>query len=224
MLNSYLYRNLVIMNKIRLLLFVICLFFAGAAIAQNVKPEFKKFLYVIYRPSGTGSNKFVRIETAMEINSDGIMHRKFNIYYDYSGNLSFTGVLGGDTTYRVPDSLILKLNKIFADSKNLKQQTEFKKLSNNAHFYGPYEFISCTNSQGDVYNLVTADMYNKNIEFRDVLRKLLRMRSRVNRNSGSIFRDPELEATILKYHNACKNLPESEDLGSLQVADPGVNH
>jgi len=212
------------MNKIKLLLFIICLSFASVVIAQNVKPEFKKLLYVIYRPSGTGINKFVRVETTMEINSDGIMHRKFNIYYDYSGNLSFTGVLGGDTTYHVPDSLILKLNKIFADNKNLEQQTEFKKLSNSTHFYGPYEFISYTNSQGDVHNLVTADMYNKNIEFRDVLRKLLRMRSGVNRNFGPIFRDIELEATILKYHNGCKNLPKSEDMGNIQVADPGVKH
>jgi hypothetical protein len=214
------------MNKIQLFLLLIFLSFSNATIAQNVKPTFKQLTFVTYRPSGKGDKKFIRIEILMNINNDGMMHRMFNIYYDYFGDLSYTGMLGGDTTYRVPDSLVLKLNEILADNKNMVQQTEFRKLPNGVKFNGPYEFVSCTNKQGDIQNLIITDIYDKNIEFRNILRKLLRMRSQVNRRSEPIFRDPALEATILKYHNDCKNLPEIIPIspGNLEIADPGVKH
>ena len=94
------------------------LIIVDSAKAQQTKPEFKKFTLVSYRPSGKGDKKFIRIEDCIYIDGEGIMRKTYNIFEDYYGDLSFKGFMG-DTTYRLPDSLIVMMNKVFADSKAL---------------------------------------------------------------------------------------------------------
>src|ERR1700744_1971898 len=112
------------MCKSKLLLSFIFLLISYVAVGQNVKPEFKKFVYVTYRASNIGNKVIVRPEVEMEVNRDGVMRRYFNFYFDNSANLSFNGGLGGDTTYQVPDSIVSKLNQIFENKIDLVQRTE----------------------------------------------------------------------------------------------------
>src|ERR1700741_3651768 len=99
------------MNKIKLLFILIFLAFVAIANGQKVKPEFRKFIMVAYRPSGNGNKKFIRIEDYLEISNDGVFHCSTNHFEDYYGYLSFKGAMS-DTTYRMPDSLILMINKV----------------------------------------------------------------------------------------------------------------
>jgi|GEM_PF-1000758 len=192
--------------------------------AQNVKPAFKKFVYVTYSASSISNKKTIRPEVIMELNSEGIMHRFFNIYFDNSANLSFYGaILGGDTTYRVSDSLISKLNKIFEKKTNLIQPTEFRKSHKKEDYHGPYMFISFTDNNGGIHNLIIADLFDINIEFRNILINFLYERSKMNRGNEPLVRDGELEVTILKYHSTCKNLPQLKFI-NLEVKDPLIKH
>jgi hypothetical protein len=211
------------MCKTRLLFSFIFLSISYNVTAQDVKPEFKKFVYATYRASGIGNKKVIRPEVIMEVNSEGVMHRFFNFYFDNSANLSFNGGLAGDTTYQVPDSLISKLNEVFDNKPNLVQQTEFRKLHQKQNYYGPYIFISFTDNNGVTHNLILADLFDTNIEFRGILIKFLRDRSHMNRDHAPVVRDQPLEATILKCHNNCKNLPQLK-FENFEVADPGVKH
>ena len=212
------------MNLIKLL--PIAIFFSVVSFsvqAQNVKPEFKKFVFVTYRASDIGNKKVLRPETIMEVNGEGTMHRFSNTYFDNSANLSFTGVLVADTTYQVPDSLISKLNKVSEDKTNLIQPTEFRKSHKKQDYHGPYMFISLSDNNGGIHNLIIADLFDINIEFRKILIKFLYERSKMNRGNEPIIRDQQLEATILKYHGNCKNLPQLQFI-NLEVADPLIKH
>jgi hypothetical protein len=211
------------MSNTKLLFSFVFLSISCTVAAQNVKPEFKKFVYVTYRASSIDNKKIIRPEAIMEVNSDGIMHRFFNIYFDNSANLSFRGMLGGDTTYQVADSLISKLNKIFKDKSNLVQPREFKKSNKSGDYYGPYMFIQFTDNNGSTYELIIADLFDRNIEFRTILIKFLRERSNMNRGNETIVRDQQLEATILKFHINCKSLPQLQ-FRNLEIADPLIKH
>jgi hypothetical protein len=214
------------MNLIKLSL--IAVFFnvvSFSAQAQNVKPKFKKFVYVTYRTSDTGNKKTIRPEVIMELNSEGILHRFFNIYFDNSANLSLNNaILGGDTIYRVSDSLISKLNKVFEYKPNLVQPTEFRNQHKKQEYYGPYMFISFTDSNGSNHNLVIADLFDVNVEFRKILVNFLHERSKMNRGNEPLVRDGELEETILKYHSNCKNLPQLKFINNLEVKDPLIKN
>ncbi len=191
--------------------------------AQNVKPEFKKFVYVTYQASDIGNKKVIRPEAIMEMNDEGTMHRFSNTYFDNSANLSFTGILVADTTYQVSDSLMSKLNKVFEDKTNLIQPTEFRKSHKKQDYHGPYIFISFTDNNGGIHNLIIADFFDINIEFRKILIKFLYERAKTNRGNEPIIRDKQLEAMILKYHSNCKNLPQLQFI-NLEVADPLIKH
>lgn len=191
--------------------------------AQNVKPAFKKFVFVTYRASDVGNKKVIRPEAIIKVGSDGIMHRISNTYFDNSANLSFTGILVADTTYQVPDSLMSKLNRVFEDKSNLVQPTEFRKLHKKQSYYGPYMFISFIDNDRSTHNLIIADLFDRNIEFRNILIKFLYEHSKMNRGNEPVMRDKQLEATILKYHDECKNLPQLQ-FENLEIADPLIKH
>jgi hypothetical protein len=213
------------MNLIRLsFIAVILCAFSISTQAQSVKPAFKKFVYVTYLASSIGNKKTIRPEVIMELNSEGFIHRFFNIYFDNSANLSFyKAILGGDTTYRVSDSLISKLNKIFEEKTNLIQPKEFRKSHKREDYHGPYMFISLTDNNGGIHNLIIADLFDINIEFRNILINFLYERSKMNRGNEPLVRDGELEVTILKYHSTCKNLPQLKFI-NLEVKDPLIRH
>jgi hypothetical protein len=64
-----------------------------------------------------------------------------------------------------------KLSKIFEDKPNLVQPTEFRKSHKKQDYCGPYMFISFTDNNGGMDNLIIADLFDINIEFRNILIK-----------------------------------------------------
>jgi hypothetical protein len=198
------------MNLIRLFL-IVAFFsvFSFSVQAQNVKPKYKKIILVTYRPSGTGSREFIRIESYAEINENGIVHDVYNVFEDYYGDLTFKGYMG-DTTYKIPDSLVTILNKVFNGSKKLKQHNINSKTDPIEHFAGPFEFLSySTANANDNLVIVTQEFLDQ--ELNGALDKLFRLPFASIHVQGKVYRNKSLEARILLYHKACKCAPVIEE-------------
>ncbi|HTD41514.1 MAG TPA: hypothetical protein VK671_12885 [Mucilaginibacter sp.] len=177
-----------------------------SAQAQNVKPKFKKFILVSYRPSGSGNKQFVRIENYREIDENGILYRSDNSFNDYYGDLTYDGRTT-DTTYRIPDSLIIALNKVFNGSKKLTEHMITNKLPPGANFAGPFEFIAYTANDNTSDNLVIVPSFIDD-EIRSLLEKIWRLPHSRIWKAGRVYRNKVIEAQVLKNHKASKYVPE----------------
>lgn len=195
--------------KISVLAAFLCVFSTSIQ-AQNVKPKFKKIILVTYRPSGTGDKEFIRIENYTEINAVGIVHNVYNAFDDYYGDLTFKGYMGDTTyTYKISDSLIIALNKVFNGSKKLKQHNINSKKDPTGHFAGPFQFLSY-NTENAEDNLVIISQGFLDQELRGVLDKLFRLHFASIHVQGKVYRNKTLEAKILLCHEACKCAPVIE--------------
>jgi hypothetical protein len=99
------------MNLIKLSFLALCLSFFGVANAQNVKPKFKKILCTAYSYDSYGNG--VIIDRWLEFNGDGTLH-----YISIEVGKNHFGT--ADTTYSIPDTLMVELNKVFNGKKALK--------------------------------------------------------------------------------------------------------
>jgi len=122
-----------------------------------------------------------------------------------------------DTTYRVPDSLIAIMNKVFADGKELNHQTDWKPLANGTHFAGPLTFISYVDALDRTHNFIMAVDSDVDKNVHCVLNKLLRLKFARIYHEGQVYRNSNLEAIILKCHNNCKSLWEIEGPPSVKM-------
>jgi hypothetical protein len=214
------------MNLIKLSL--ITAFFSVVAFsvkAQNVKLKYKKIILVTYRSSGKGSREFIRIESYKEINANGVVHDVYNVFDNYYGDLTFKGYMG-DTTYKVPDSLVSILNSLFNGRKKLKEHSLNNKTSTIKHFAGPFEFLNySTENHDDNLVIVTQEFLDQ--ELNDVLDKLFRLPFTGIHIQGKVYRNKALEAKILSYHKACKCAPVIEEpptVMELEAPVPSVKH
>ena len=153
---------------------------------------------VYYRIEGSGKNQKVNIEDYKEINEDGQYHY---ITHYYNGI--------ADTTFQLPDTTIVKFNKIFNGSKKLKSYMVTDKLSGNQHFGGELQFFSCAYSNGTIDNfIVVAAFMDKSLY--DVLFYRFKWPSKAAYKGQSVS-NQSIERQILKYHNACKYIPKIEE-------------
>jgi hypothetical protein len=131
------------MNLVKIFITSFFLVVCSIANAQKVKPQFKKLTDIIYEIDSTGNTKKIIIKDYFEIDSNGRAHLK-SVYYN--------GI--ADTTYRLSDTSISRLNKIFNGSKSLKSYMMTNKLPAGDHFYGPLEFVSYTSINNTMDNII----------------------------------------------------------------------
>jgi hypothetical protein len=197
------------MNLFRLFVIAVCITALSTATqAQQVKPIFKKLVYAVYRPTLSNNKKTVRIQDYLEIDSNGMFRNIYIIYKDdYGNHLSYEGRMW-DTIYRMPDSIIIKLNKVFNGSKKLADHMVTYKLKEGALWAGPFHFLTYTDDNNKMDNLVVVTPSFLDDELADLLNKFWHLPgARVKRN-GNIYRNKPFEAEVSKYHYACKYAPQ----------------
>ncbi|MBS1522054.1 MAG: hypothetical protein JST50_13715 [Bacteroidetes bacterium] len=188
------------MNLIKLS-FVSALFF-GLSIsihAQNVKPEFKKFLMVSYTPYDKGSEKLVRIENIREIDSAGILHAINNLYEKDRDTLSIKGRML-DTSYRVPDKVILSLNKVFAIGSFPSHPIKYKPLPKGIGFSGPFTFFSYIDGANKVHNFIYATRFDFDDNINNALGNMWYLTFGGAIQPNKVYSNTVLEAIIQKCH------------------------
>jgi hypothetical protein len=190
------------MNKIKLLLLVVYPLFASFGIAQSVKPAFKKFVYVTYEPSPSG--KSIVIDYLLEVDEFGTVHYKSK--YD-------DGI--GDTTYKMPDSLITELNKIANGKRKLKSYMTINKLPDGEHFAGPLEFMSLTADNGISDNFIVVMPFMTQ-DFIEIMDKVSYLRFPRLIQKGKTMATKTLMAKIINYQNASKYIPKIEEPPTVQ--------
>jgi hypothetical protein len=203
------------MNKIKIFLVIAVAFITYTSGAQQVKPKFKELKLITYTIEGLGAGQYVVITHILEIDKNGLAHKLDNFYLD--GYIK-------DTTYQIPDTLIVRLNKIFNGDLPLERHRITDRMP--GEYEGPPEFISYQAVNKITDNFGFIDSYIDK-ELNDVVWDMSKPWPQ-KRQIGKTYHNKELEAVILKYHLACKYLPqkthEPPRVSSLEIADPGVKH
>jgi hypothetical protein len=167
--------------------------------AQNVKPKFKKFQFIVYNPDKATSNKSLWITDLQEVNQRGEVYHLSNFYLD-----NFMA----DTIYNAPDSLILKLNDLLTEGKRLESHRTLNKMPRK--FSGPLIFINYTTENNKTDNIIFVDGYvDKELE-----KLVINLRHKPlpkTKQMGKVYRNKPLESLIFKYHLACKYIPKSNE-------------
>jgi len=164
------------------------------AYAQQIQPLFKNLTFAIYDCYGPGDKGVVRIETLKEIGPNGVLH-----YHYYHG---------ADTTYKLPEALISRLNKIFNGEKQLENHRLTDKVP--GMYYGPLLFISYTTNKDTSDNFVVVDGYCDKA-LNDVIGDLIRLPAPKLKGRGGAYQNELLESEIRKLHMACKYITKNDD-------------
>ncbi|MBS1530679.1 MAG: hypothetical protein JSU01_10250 [Bacteroidetes bacterium] len=204
------------MNKIKIFLVLITLLTSVLVTnAQLVKPKFKELKLMTYIIEGLGTGQNVVITHMLKIDKNGLAHSLDNFYLD--GYIK-------DTTYQVPDTLMVKLNEIFNGGAPLERRRKIDRMP--SQYEGPPMFITYQAANGAVDNFGFIDNHIDN-ELHNAVWSMSKPWPKI-RQIGKTYHNKQLEALILKYHLACKFLPqkthEPPRVRSLELADPGVKH
>jgi hypothetical protein len=183
--------------------------------AQQVKPKFKELKLIEYTIEGLGKGQYVVITNILEIDKNGHAHDLANFYLD--GYIK-------DTTYQVADTLMVKLNKIFNGDMQLEKHRKIDRLPGK--YEGPPMFITyqaannTIDSFGFIDNYIDQGLHNTVWSMSKPWPN--------KKQTGKTYHNRQLEALILKYHLACKYLPQKTDelprVKSLEIAAPDVKH
>ena len=189
--------------------------------AQQVKPKFKKLIYVPYYVDLSGKDTIHYIGEYLEINENGQAH--------------YTIIYGGkvaearDTTYQLPDTLITKLNKIFNGKSKLDSYRVADRLSNGFIYQGRLIFITLTDLKENTHSYIDVKPY-MNQEFNAALDATIHRASNIT-YKNIILDTKELFSQIMKTQESCKYCAKIEDLSKnpptvrhLQFASPPASH
>jgi len=210
------------MNLIKL--FLILAFFcvvSFSAQAQNVKPEFKKLIYVPYFLQLSGKDTVHYIGEHLEINGDGQAHYT-RIYGNHVAEAR-------DSTYQLPDTLVTKLNKIFNGKSNLESYRIADRLPNGYVYKGQLIYISFTDMRGKVHQYIDVKPYMSK-EFNATLAATIRIAKNITRKD-IVLDDKALVDEIIKTQEDCKYCSKIEQPSNeppsvqhLEIANPQNKH
>ncbi|MBS1502850.1 MAG: hypothetical protein JST32_12360 [Bacteroidetes bacterium] len=145
----------------------------------------------------------------------GLAHNLDNFYLD--GYIK-------DTTYQVPDTLMVRLNKMFNGNASLERRRRTDRIP--GQYSGPPMFISYQAANGAIDNFGFIDNYIDS-ELHDAVWSMSKPWPNT-KQIGKTYHNKQLEELILKYHLACKYLPQKTDepprVRSLIIASPSVKH
>jgi hypothetical protein len=145
------------MYKAKLIFSLILLSVSCAVVAQNVKPGFKQFLLVTYRPNDPVNPGKMKIEKSLEINGKGHAELKLN----YTEGIA-------DTTYQLSETLITRLNKIFNGKQELKSYMIKDRFPEGTTFRGALLYLSYTDDKDVIHNFIVVPPFMSQ-EFNDLL-------------------------------------------------------
>jgi hypothetical protein len=210
------------MNLIKFVVIPIFLFVFSITIqAQNVKPKFKKLIYVPYNVDLSGKDTIHYIGEYLEINENGQAH--YTVIY--GGNIAEAR----DTTYQLPDTLITKLNKIFNDKSKLDSYRVTDRLSNGLTYKGRLIFISFTDLKENIHFYIDIKPY-MNKGFNATLDATIHRASNIT-YKNIILDTKELFSQIMKAQESCKYCSKIENLSKnppkvqhLEIASPPTSH
>jgi len=209
------------MDRIKILLLVVTAFVVSASQAQQVKPKFKKLLYVPYYLSLSGKDTVHFIQDRLEVNEQGMGHYTIT-YYTHPHHTY-------DTTYQLADTLVAKLNKIFNEKSDLESYRKSDKQDNGFAYKGQLIFISFTDLKGKTHNYIDVRPYMMQ-EFNAVLKAAIQ-RARITTEKEFVFDDKVLLSQIIKTQEACSYCEKIEQPSNdpptvqhLQLADPAIKH
>jgi hypothetical protein len=156
------------------------------------KPLFKKLVAISYEIHGSGKTKKIIVTDYTEINGDRV-HVK---------TVTYRGII--DTSYVLPDTMIVRLNEVFNGKDELKSHIKVKRIKG---FGGDESFISYTDDKNNLHNFIAVDIYmdNKLSIAYDMLNRLPFGGKVIYK--GKSVKNTQMEAAILKYHNECTYLP-----------------
>lgn len=209
--------DLIIMNNIKCFFAVVfSIIISSSVSAQQVKPKFKELKLIEYTIEGLGKAQYVVITNIVKIDKNGRLHNLANYYLD--GYIK-------DTTYQVADTLLVKLNKIFNGETQLEKYRKTDQLPGK--YEGPPMFITYQAANKTIDNFGFIDSHI-NRDLHNAVWSMNRPWPH-EKQIGKTYHNKQLEALILKYHLACKYLPqktgdEPPRVKSLEIADPGVKH
>ena len=207
------------MNNLKFFLLTIFLLLFGLANAQNVKPEFKKLVYVPYYLFLSGKDTVHYIKEYLEINENGQAH--------YTTIYGHHVAKARDTTYQLPDTSIAKLNTIFNAKSNLESYRIADKQPNGFIYKGQLIFISFTDLKGNTHNYIDIKPYMSN-EFNAALNAIIH-RAINTTYKDIILDDKALLSQIIKTQEACKYCTKIEQPSNdpptvqhLEIANPAA--
>jgi hypothetical protein len=210
------------MKLIKFVVIPIFLFVFSTTIqAQNVKPKFKKLIYVPYNVDLSGKDTIHYIGEYLEINENGQAH--YTVIY--GGNVAEAR----DTTYQLPDTLITKLNKIFNGNSKLDSYRIADRQSNGFIYKGRLIFISLTDLKENTHSYIDVKPY-MNQEFNAALNATIHRASNIT-YKNIILDTKVLFSQIMKTQESCKYCAKIEDLSKnpptvqhLEIASPPARH
>ena len=188
--------------------------------AQNVKPKFKKLIYVPYYLQLSGKDTVHYIGEYLEINENGQAH--YIIAFTSRPEVR-------DTVYQLPDTLIEKLNKIFNEKSKLDSYRIAEKQPNGFIYKGRLIFLSFIDLNDKPHYYIDVKPY-MSPEFNMVLDAIIHRARHVTYEDMRLD-TKELLNQIIKIQAECKYCSKIEDLSKtpptvqrLDIADPHHKH
>jgi|GEM_PF-3741248 len=200
------------MNLIKKLFLITSIFaFFVTANAQNIKPQFKELTVAIYIPNDSAKRLAVTINIFYHIDADGLIQIIMNKMdpLNYHGKpTKYTGLVR-DTTYKLADDVISKLNAVFNGERKLSSYMVKPKPTKGTSLLVPATFISYVALNGATDKMVFADDFFDS-DMNMVLNKIIFARKARSEKNIGVYHNKALEAEILKDHLACKCIPAVE--------------
>ena len=206
--------------KLSLILAFFCVV-SFSAQAQNVKPKFKELILIGYYANAMYERGPHIIDYTIQITGNDTVSYTANNFDHKTHTYGMS-----DTIYRVPDSLVRELNKIFNGKRALKSHMITNKLKNGDSTYSDHiyfvKYIGANNTS-DSFIAVQPFLDDQFSKLIDKVASIPRGKRWSNRK---IYHDAEMENMVLDEQKKCDYIPKPEPprVSKLEVADPGVKH
>ncbi|HEY9002527.1 MAG TPA: hypothetical protein VIM89_14315 [Mucilaginibacter sp.] len=162
-----------------------------SAQAQNVKQKFKHFTYVDYYLDNSDKNQKFNIIQYIDINETGFVHLKLK---------NNVGIL--DTVYRLPDTLMIRMNNVFDGNKQLKSLMIKDKYPEGTYYGGSLHFLKYTDYRNISRNFTMVPPFMDQ-DFNDLLEDIIFRPSDKAYKTESL-QNKIIESEIAKSLNASK--------------------
>jgi len=203
------------MNRPQLFFACILMFVLGKASAQSAKPSFKELTYISYHTDVIKGVTHIAIEDYLHINSTGTVRYIMNVY---DGN----AYLGkeSDTTYKLNDTTVYTLNKVFNGKTSLKSHLATTTLG-HAHYAGSYECIIYTDLAGKTDHLLfIASLLDPQL-YRVVNDVIDHMPFAYSRSKAP-YRNLQVESKLAEWYKTCNYMPKIEAPPTMMPPPPSV--
>ena len=190
-------------NLYKAYLIAFSFFVTACGISKPIKPLFKKIVYVYYTPVKESNKISILIGTYMEIDENG----RFRVATNYTDGRHYLGS-GRDTSYLIPDSIVLKLNDYFSSRNRLDAYPKTQSPMDLKHYSDELSFLSYTDDLNISHQIILLDGAFRE-ELQNVLEKILILPRSNILHKNRFFKNATLEKSILDCQLAANYIPEN---------------